>query len=105
MVISSALNYARRDGPWPVALFEIDVEAKPSGQLRAALDALAASAYPVAALLMASTPPRGAPPPNEEIPLYEGWTPSEPSQESQPRSNEPTQRRMRREKQDPEGLQ
>lgn len=50
MVISSALNYARRDGTWPVALFEIDEEAKPSGQLRAALDALAASAYPVAAL-------------------------------------------------------
>jgi hypothetical protein len=50
MVISSALNYARRQGTWPIALFEIEQDAVPNRPLRAALDALAASPYPVAAL-------------------------------------------------------
>jgi hypothetical protein len=50
MVISSALNYARRDRTWPIAVFEIDEDAAPGLELRAALDALAASPYPIAAL-------------------------------------------------------
>ncbi len=50
MVIASVLNYGRRVQTWPIALFEINPDDEPGSDLRAALDRLAASAYPVAAL-------------------------------------------------------
>lgn len=50
IVIWSVLGYARPAQGWPIALFEIDEAMVPAGELREALDHLAASAYPVAAL-------------------------------------------------------